>query len=129
MGQPAARLGDQVLQEAPHCHAPIHPAALVPTPVPHPALPLPIVSPGAPTVTIGGQPAARVTDMTQPCLLPGCVPGGPGIIAKGSATVMIGGLPAARVGDATTHAACVAPIPSPTGSIMPPGCPTVMIGG
>ena len=40
MGQPAARVSDQVLQQAPHCHAPIHPAALVPTPVPHPALPL-----------------------------------------------------------------------------------------
>ena len=32
-------MGDMVKQDAPHCHAPIHPAALVPTPVPHPALP------------------------------------------------------------------------------------------
>jgi uncharacterized Zn-binding protein involved in type VI secretion len=129
MGQPAARVGDNVLQEAPHCHAPIHPAALVPTPAPHPALPLAIIPPCAVTVTIGGQPAARVTDMTKPCMLPGCVPGGPGIISKGSATVTICGLPAARVGDMTEHAACVAPIPSPTGEIIPPGCPTVMIGG
>lgn len=129
MGQPAARIGDQVLQTAPHCHAPIHPAALVPTPVPHPALPLPLVPPGATTVTIGGQPAARVGDMTKPCTLPGCVPGGPGVIAKGSATVTIGGQPAARVGDTTNHAACIAPIPSPTGNIVPPGCPTVLIGG
>ena len=88
MGQPAARIGDNVLQNAPHCHAPIHPAALVPTPVPHPPMPLPIIS-GSPNVMIGGAPAARVTDQTQPCLLPSCVPGGPGIIAKGSATVMI----------------------------------------
>ncbi len=29
----------------------------------------------------------------------------------------------------TSHVACVAPIPSPTGTIEPPGCPTVMIGG
>ncbi len=128
MGQPAARLGDRVLQSAPHCHAPIHPAALVPTPVPHPAMPLPIIT-GAPTVTIGGQPAARVSDTTQPCLLISCVPGGPGMIAKGSATVMICGLPAARVGDMTSHIACVAPIPSPVGQVLPPGCPTVLIGG
>lgn len=128
MGQPAARLGDKVLQEAPHCHAPIHPAALVPTPAPHPAMPLEIIV-GAPTVLIGGQPAARVTDMTQLCMLVSCVPGGPGMIAKGSATVTIAGLPAARVGDMTSHVACVAPIPSPTGTILPPGCPTVLIGG
>ena len=91
MGSPAARVGDQVLQDAPHCHAPIHPAAPVPTPVPHPALPLAIIK-GAPNVLIGGQPAARVSDMTA-------------------------------------HASCVAPIPSPVGKILPPGCPTVLIGG
>lgn len=124
----AARISDLVLQDAPHCHAPIHPAAPVPTPTPHPAMPLPIVK-GQPNVLIGGLPAARATDLTQPCLLAGCVPGGPGMIAKGSATVMIGGLPAARVADMTSHLACVAPIPSPTGKILPPGCPTVMIGG
>ena len=129
MGQAAARLTDQVLQQAPHCHAPIHPAALVPAPAPHPALPLVIMEPGAPTVKIGGQPAARVGDTTKPCTLPGCVPGGPGVIAKGSSSVMIGGQPAARVGDQTMHPACVAPIPSPTGSIQAPGCLTVMIGG
>lgn len=76
---------------------------------------------------IGNLPAARVTDITTPCMLPGCVPGGPGMIAKGSPTVLICNLPAARVGDMTTHAACVAPIPSPTGTILPPGCPTVLI--
>jgi hypothetical protein len=42
---------------------------------------------------------------------------------------MIGSLPAARVNDMTAHTACVAPIPSPTGKILPPGCPTVIIGG
>ena len=124
----AARMGDMIKQDAPHCHAPIHPAALVPTPVPHPALPLAIIK-GEPTVLIGGMAAARMTDQSAPCLLPGCVPGGPGMIAKGSATVMIGGLAAARVSDLTSHVACVAPIPGPTGQVMPPGCPTVMIGG
>ena len=126
MGQPAARMTDQTLQAAPHCHAPIHPPAPVPTPMPHPALPL-IIMKGAPTVLIGNLPAARVTDMTTPCMLPGCVPGGPGIIAKGSPTVLICNLPAARVGDMTSHATCVAPIPSPTSTILPPGCPTVLI--
>ncbi len=125
---PAARMTDLVLQDAPHCHAPIHPAAPVPAPAPHPAMPLTIVK-GQPNVLIGSLPAARLTDMTQPCVLAGCVPGGPGMLAKGSATVMIGGLPAARVGDMTMHPACVAPIPSPTGKVLPPGCPTVMIGG
>lgn len=78
---------------------------------------------------IGNKPAARATDMTKPCMLPGCVPGGPGMIAKGSATVKINNLDAARIGDMTSHTACVAPVPSPTGKILPPGCPTVIIGG
>jgi uncharacterized Zn-binding protein involved in type VI secretion len=125
---PAARMGDQVLQMSPHCHAPIHPAAPVPTPVPHPAMPLAIVK-GCPTVLIGGSPAARVTDMSAPCMLMGCLPGGPGMISLGSMTVIVGGMPAARVGDKTAHTACVAPIPSPIGNILPPGCPTVIIGG
>lgn len=126
---PAARITDLVLQTAPHCHAPIHPPAPTPTPVPHPALPLPIMPPGAPTVLIGNLPAARVTDMTKICTLIPCVPGGPGVIIKGSATVLISNLPAARAGDDTLHASCVAPIPSPNGKIIPPCCPTVMIGG
>ena len=92
MGQPAARVGDMILQQAPHCHAPIHPAALVPTPVPHPALPLNIVPPGAVTVTIGGQPAARMGDMTQhtSCVAPIPSPVGQ-IMPPGCPTVLIGG--------------------------------------
>lgn len=124
----AARMGDFIKQDAPHCHAPIHPAAPVPTATPHPALPLSIIG-GAPNVLIGNMPAARVTDMSQPCMPPGCIPGGPGMISKGSATVLIGGLPAARVNDMSFHASCVAPIPSPVGKVLPPCCPTVMIGG
>jgi uncharacterized Zn-binding protein involved in type VI secretion len=128
MSPPAARVGDMVLQPAPHCHAPMHPPAPVPTPVPHPALPLAILK-GCPTVLIGGQPAATVTSETAPCMLPGCVPGGPGMVTLGSMTVLIGGLPAARMGDMTSHLSCVAPLPSPVGKIMPPCCLTVMIGG
>lgn len=119
---------DLVMQQTPHCHAPIHPPALVPTPVPHPGLPLVILK-GQPTVLIGNLPAARLTDTTGPCILPGCIPGGPGMVALGSFTVLIGSLPAARVNDMTAHASCVAPIPSPVGKILPPGCPTVLIGG
>ena len=128
MGQAAAAMGDMVKQDAPHCHAPIHPAAPVPTPVPHPTLPLAIIK-GEVTVLIGKKPAARATDMTVPCMLPGCIPAGPGVITKGSATVLVGKLPAARVNDMTAHPTCVAPIPSPVGNILPPCCPTVLIGG
>lgn len=128
MGQPAARMGDMVKQDAPHCHAPIHPPAPTPTPVPHPALPLTIIK-GVPTVLIGGKPAATATSTTTPCTLPSCVPNGPGILTKCSATVLIGGLPAARVNDISSHPGCVAPIPSPVGKVMPPGEPTVQIGG
>lgn len=123
---PAARMTDQVLQDGPHCHAPIHPPAPTPTPVPHPPMPLMIVK-GAPNVMIGNMPAARITDMTAPCMMVPCIPAGPGIITLGSFTTMIGGLPAARMGDMTMHASCVAPIPMPTGKILPPCCPTVII--
>lgn len=91
-------------------------------------MPLAIVT-GAPNVLIGNMPAARMTDMSVPCMLPGCIPAGPGMIAKGSSSVLIGNMPAARVSDMSSHPTCVAPIPSPVGKILPPGCPTVMIGG
>jgi uncharacterized Zn-binding protein involved in type VI secretion len=129
MGMAAARVTDMMKQDSPHCHAPIHPPAPTPTPVPHPGLPLAIIPPGCPTVMIGKMPAARATDMSMPCMMAPCVPGGPGMIAKGSATVLIGKLPAARMNDITSHTSCVAPIPGPVGKIMPPCCPTVMIGG
>jgi uncharacterized Zn-binding protein involved in type VI secretion len=128
MGQAAARVGDNVLQNGPHCHAPMHPAAPTPTSAPHPPMPLAIMA-GSPNVTICGVPAARATDQTAPCSIPVCAPGGPGIIAKGSATVTINKLPAARVGDMTSHAACVGPVPMPGGTIKGPGAPTVTIGG
>jgi uncharacterized Zn-binding protein involved in type VI secretion len=126
---PAARLSDNVMHDMPHCHAPIHPPAPVPTPLAHPPIPIPILLNTAPTVMINKMPAATVSSQTQPCLMPSCVPGGPGIVAMGSSTVMIGHLPAARAGDLVQFASCVAPIPSPTGKIIPPCSPTVMIGG
>ena len=78
-------------------------------PIPH--VGGPITGPGAPTVLIGGLPAARVGDMAT------CV-GPPDSIVQGSATVLIGGMPAARMGDSTAHG----------GSIVL-GMPTVIIGG
>jgi uncharacterized Zn-binding protein involved in type VI secretion len=70
----------------------------------------PILPPGAMTVLVGGQPAARVGDMCT------CI-GPPDVIALGSMTVLISGQPAARISDLTAHA----------GSIVL-GLPTVLIG-
>lgn len=126
---PAARLTDNVMHDMPHCHAPIHPAAPVPTPAPHPPIPLPIVLATIPTVLINNLPAAVVTSQTVPCMMPSCVPAGPGMVAIGSTSVMTGGLPAARLGDMVSFPSCVAPIPSPTGKIIPPCSLNVIIGG
>jgi uncharacterized Zn-binding protein involved in type VI secretion len=70
--------------------------------------PVPIIPPGAPTVLIGSMAAAGAGD--------GC---GTDTIVKGSATVLVGGKPAARVTDQTAGG----------GVVMPPGEPTVLIGG
>jgi uncharacterized Zn-binding protein involved in type VI secretion len=78
-------------------------------PIPH--VGGPIVGPGAPTVLIGGLPAARIGD-TLVCVGP------PDVIVTGSATVIIEGMPAARVGDKTAH-----------GGTILMGAPTVIIGG
>jgi len=71
-------------------------------------IPMPIIPPGSPTVLIGGLPAALMGDTC-----------GADAVVKGSATVIIGGMPAARIGDPTAAG----------GVIMPPGAPTVLIGG
>lgn len=101
VGLPAARITD--LHVCPLC-----------------VVPLPIMPPGAVTVIIGGLPAARITDK---CV---CVPPPPAppipppfdLIIMGSPTVHIMGLPAARMTDPTTKG----------GLILPPCCPTVLIG-
>ena len=71
----------------------------------------PILGPGAPTVLIGGLPAAKVGDLAF------CV-GPPDAVVKGSATVKVMGMPAARMGDKTAHGGTIAI-----------GFPTVLIGG
>ena len=78
-------------------------------PIPH--VGGPITGPGAPTVLIGGLPAAALGD-TAVCIGP------PDSIVQGSSTVMIGGRPAARIGDSTAH-----------GGTILIGDLTVMIGG
>ena len=80
-----------------------------------------IVPPGAPTVLIGGQPAARAGDFaTCPLVGPGGVPHVGGPISVGVPTVLIGGLPAARVGDLVLEQ-------GPPSAIVS-GAPTVVIG-
>jgi uncharacterized Zn-binding protein involved in type VI secretion len=71
-------------------------------------VPTPIIPPGAPTVLIGGLPAARVGDTC-----------GVDAIVMGSMTVLIGGVPAARIGDSTGGGGIVSAV----------GAPTVLIGG
>ncbi len=94
---PAARLTD------------LHVCPMVTGVVPH--VGGPITGPGAPTVLVGGMPAAVMGDLCT------CV-GPPDTIIKGSGTVMIGGKPAARMGDSCAH-----------GGTIVLGCPTVMVGG
>lgn len=87
---PAARIADMI----------VSPATV--------GAPVPILPPGAPTVLIGGMPAARMGDTC-----------GADAIIKGSATVFIAGMPAARIADLTASG----------GAIIPPGALTVLIGG
>lgn len=93
---PAARLTD------------LHTCPMVTGIVPH--VGGPIAGPGAPTVLIGGLPAAHVGDLAV------CV-GPPDTIVSGVPTVLIGGTPAATMGSNTAH-----------GGVVVLGCPTVLIG-
>jgi uncharacterized Zn-binding protein involved in type VI secretion len=97
MGQPAARISD------------MHVCPMVTVLVPH--VGGPILPPGAPTVLIGGLPAARVGDMAT-CVGPPDV-----ILPPGAPTVLIAGQPAARMGDMCAH-----------GGAIVMGYPTVLIG-
>jgi len=99
MGKPAARQGDSTAHGG-------------------------VITVGAPTVLIGGMPAARAGDMTScPMAVPAPTPiphvGGP--ITLGSAGVLICGMPAARMGD---QAMCPPMGPAPIVA----GCFTVLIG-
>jgi uncharacterized Zn-binding protein involved in type VI secretion len=93
----AARVGD------------MHTCPQITGPVPHAGGP--VGPPGAPTVLIGGLPAATVGTQAF-CIGPS------DSIITGSATVLIGGAPAARQGDRTAH-----------GGWIVAGEPTVLVGG
>jgi uncharacterized Zn-binding protein involved in type VI secretion len=120
----AARMKDKAKHDAPHCHGPHGPQG----PVAHPSM-MPDIIMGSPNVKMQNEAAATLGSMTKPCMLAGCIPGGPGVIMKGSMTVMVNGKPAARVDDIVSFPACIAPIPSPTGKVMAPGATKVIIGG
>ena len=92
---PATRVGD------------MHVCPLVNVLVPH--VGGPVLPPGAVTVMIGGQPAARVGDIVT------CV-GPPDVIVLGSFTTMFQGQPAAYMGSMTAH-----------GGVVVMGYPMVMI--
>lgn len=77
-------------------------------PIPH--VGGPVIGPGAPTVLIGGMPAAVMGDSCT------CV-GPPDTITAGSSTVLICGKPAVRMGDQTSH-----------GGSLVSGCTNVIIG-
>jgi uncharacterized Zn-binding protein involved in type VI secretion len=70
-----------------------------------------ILAPCAPTILVGGELAARVTDLLE------CQGAPPDIIQIGEPTVLMEGLMAARFGDGTNH-----------GGLIDEGCPTVIIG-
>lgn len=97
MGQPAARVGDMT------------------------ATGDAITGPGAPTVLVGGLPAARMGDLVAGAACTGS-------IMRGSATVLIAGQPAARLGDQVVGANPATGVPVTT-AVGPPACPTVLIGG
>ena len=70
-----------------------------------------ILAPNAPTILVGGQPAARVTDLVV------CIGGPLDIIQTGEPTVLMSGQMAARFSDGTNH-----------GGLIDGGFPTVVIG-
>lgn len=95
--KPAARMGD------------MHTCPMVnPGPVPH--VGGPVIGPCAPTVIIGGKPAAVVGDK---CVCVSAID----TIVNGSSTVVIDHKPVARMGDATAH-----------GGIIVAGCGSVLVG-
>ncbi|MCB7135682.1 PAAR domain-containing protein [Cellulosimicrobium marinum] len=66
------------------------------------------------TVLAGNRPVAVANGAGVVCASPA-----PNGIAVGSVTVLAGGLPVARLGDTTVHG----------GTVIGPGCPTVVVGG
>jgi uncharacterized Zn-binding protein involved in type VI secretion len=131
MGQPAAKMGDQVVAMDIHIVMVPSPGGPVPTPIPHPFAG--ILNDGLSTdVKIMGMAAA--TKDSKATAVPPHIPlgGGPfqknpsnqGTIMMGSLTVKINGKPAARIGDPVMT--CNDPADLPIGQIV--GVSTVLIG-
>lgn len=106
-GQPAARIGDKLSCTTPQA---------TPAAAPHAPTGVPLAGVGANTVEIGGKPAARMGDFS---LCPSPVPV-PNAVIRGAFPVPIEKMPAARMTDPGT--------PPHVGQILPPCCPTVLIG-
>ena len=132
MGQPVAIQTHQVTATDIHIAMVPSPGGPVPTPQPLPFTGI-INGATAPTVRIGGQPAAVVGSVAQntpPHIpMPPAVsfqkpPTNQGKVAVGSATVRFGGQAAARNGDPVTT--CNDPADAPLGSVVAVG--TVMAG-
>jgi uncharacterized Zn-binding protein involved in type VI secretion len=131
MGQPAAKMGDQIVATDIHIIMIQAGPATVPTPLPHPFTG--IINAGCSSnVMIMGKPAATVD--SQATNMPPHIPqGGPfqkppsnmGKIILGSMTVKINGKMAARMGD--TAMTCNDPSDLPVGKVIAVG--TVLIGG
>lgn len=89
----------------------MHVCALVTGVVPH--VGGPVTGPGAVTVLAMGLPASKVTDVAV------CV-GPPDMLSMGSTTVLVTNMPWVRLAtDVTAHG----------GTIVGPGCPTIIVGG
>ena len=131
MGQPAAKLGDQVIATDTHIIMIPSPGGPVPTPLPHPFTGM-LDGSLSTDVNIEGKAAAvqGSTATNTPSHIP---QGGPfqkpptnqGTIQLGSGTVFINGKAAARNGD--TALTCNDPADLPIGTVVAVG--TVLIGG
>ncbi|MBV9407677.1 MAG: PAAR domain-containing protein [Candidatus Eremiobacteraeota bacterium] len=128
MGQPAAKLGDQIMAVDTHIIQPPGPVSPVPVPLPFVGF---IDGECSSNVFINGLPAATLgsTATNVPPHIPPAgafvnPPTNKATIISGSATVMINNKPAARAGD--TALTCNDPAPLPVGTVV--AVSTVLIG-
>jgi uncharacterized Zn-binding protein involved in type VI secretion len=120
MGQPAAKLGDQVVAVDTHIVQPPGPVSPVPVPLPFTGI---ITGGVSSNVFINGMPAATLGSTatnTPPHIPPAGAfvnpPTNQATIISGSPIVMINGKPAARAGD--TALTCNDPAPLPVGTVV-----------
>jgi len=130
MGQPAAKLGDQVTAVDIHIIMIPSPGGPVPTPLPHPFNGVLMENLSSNVYIMGAMAATQgsIADNTPPHIPQGGPfqkpPSNKGQIVTGSMTVMINGKPAARAGD--TVMTCNDPADLPNGTVIATG--TVFIG-